>query len=107
MKDLDVEELEILATLDSHTSSICRHMDRKRVRVVDAKPGVTVPPFHCYAGLLQFHISQVSKALERGEIRTIRVLVHGAITHEEWEKNISISSGNALFYTILVLLGDN
>ena len=34
VKDLDVEELEILATLDSHTSSICRHMDRKRVRVV-------------------------------------------------------------------------
>ena len=88
MKELEVEELEILATLDSRTSPICRRMDRKRVRLVDAKPGVTVPPFHCYC-----RSTTIPYILElEGETRTGRnqngksTDFDGAITYDEWEK---------------------
>lgn len=46
--DLDVEEYEIVATLDSHTSEICRSMDGKVFPMKDFEPGVTAPPFHVY-----------------------------------------------------------
>lgn len=46
--DLDVEEYEVVATLDSHTSDICRSLDGKVFKMSDYKPGVTAPPFHVY-----------------------------------------------------------
>lgn len=48
MNDIGVEKLEILATLDRKTSKICQRMDGKIVSIKDAKPGVTIPPFHCH-----------------------------------------------------------
>ncbi len=47
-KDLDIEEYEIVATLDSHTSSICQEQDGKVYKMNDYQPGVTAPPFHNY-----------------------------------------------------------
>lgn len=47
-KDLDVEEYEIVATLDSHTSEICQEQDGKVYKMSDYQPGVTAPPFHNY-----------------------------------------------------------
>lgn len=46
--DLNVEQYEIVATLDSHTSDICRRMDGKVFSMKDFEPGVTAPPFHVY-----------------------------------------------------------
>lgn len=45
---LGVEEYEIVATLDSHTSKICRTLDKKHFPVKDYQAGVTAPPFHVY-----------------------------------------------------------
>ena len=45
-KDLDVEQFEVVATLDSHTSEICQEMDGKHFPMTDYAPGVTAPPFH-------------------------------------------------------------
>lgn len=47
-KDLDVEEYEIVATLDSHTSEICRSLDGKVFPMKDFESGITAPPFHVY-----------------------------------------------------------
>lgn len=46
--DLDVEEYEIVATLDSHTSDICQNLDGKVFAMKDFEPGVTAPPFHVW-----------------------------------------------------------
>lgn len=46
--ELDVEQYEIVATLDSHTSDICRSLDGKHFPVKDFQAGVTAPPFHVY-----------------------------------------------------------
>lgn len=46
--ELDVEQYEIVATLDSHTSDICRSLDGKHFPMKDFQAGVTAPPFHVY-----------------------------------------------------------
>lgn len=46
LKELGVEQYEIVATLDSHTSEICRDMDGKVFAQKDYEVGVTAPPFH-------------------------------------------------------------
>lgn len=47
-KELDIEEFEVVATLDSHTSEICREMDGKHFPMSEYKIGITAPPFHVY-----------------------------------------------------------
>lgn len=44
--ELGVEQFQIVATLDSHTSQLCRDMDGKHFPMSEYKIGVTAPPFH-------------------------------------------------------------
>lgn len=44
--DLEVEEFEVLETLDAHTCEICGAMDGKHFPKSQYEIGVTVPPFH-------------------------------------------------------------
>lgn len=46
--ELDVDEYEIVATLDSRTSEICQDMDGKHFPMEDYQAGITAPPFHVY-----------------------------------------------------------
>ena len=46
--DLDVEEFEVVATLDRHTSETCQEMDGKHFPMKEYQPGVTAPPFHVW-----------------------------------------------------------
>lgn len=45
-KDLDVENYEVVGTLDSHTCSFCGEMDGKVFPVNKMQAGSTAPPFH-------------------------------------------------------------
>lgn len=47
-QELGVEKYEILATLDSITSQICREMDGKVFSMSEYEAGVTAPPFHVW-----------------------------------------------------------
>lgn len=44
--DSGIEQYQILATLDTRTSSVCRSMDLKIFNVKDKEIGVNYPPFH-------------------------------------------------------------
>lgn len=46
--ELGVEEYEIVATLDSHTSEICQELDGKHFPMSQYEEGVTAPPFHVW-----------------------------------------------------------
>ena len=46
--ELDVEEYEIVATLDNRTSERCRDEDGNHYPVKDMTPGVNAPPFHVF-----------------------------------------------------------
>lgn len=45
---LNVGKYEIVATLDSHTSDICRSLDGQIFPMEDFETGVTAPPFHVW-----------------------------------------------------------
>lgn len=45
-RDLGIEQVEILETLDRHTCELCGSLDGKVIPMSQYEPGVTVPPFH-------------------------------------------------------------
>lgn len=45
-KDLGIDQYEIVATLDTHTSPICQEMDGKVFSIKEYEVGVTANPFH-------------------------------------------------------------
>lgn len=49
-QDLDIERVEILETLDSHTCPLCQPLDGKVIPLSQYEPGVTVPPSTRIAG---------------------------------------------------------
>ena len=103
MNDIGVEKLEILATLDRKTSKICKRMDGKIVPLKDAKPGVTIPPFHCHCRTTT--IPYFDDLEIKGETRASRgeggkgksEQVDGVLTYHEWyNKYVKSSDTNAL-----------
>lgn len=87
--DLDVEEYEIVATLDSHTSDICRSLDGKVFKMSDYKPGVTAPPFHVYcrsttAPHFKENFDAGERAARGADEKTY--YVPDDVTYSEWKK---------------------
>lgn len=87
--DLDVEEYEIVATLDSHTSDICRSLDGKVFKMSDYKPGVTAPPFHVYcrsttAPRFKDNFDAGERAARGADGRTY--YVPDNVTYSEWKR---------------------
>jgi len=88
--DLDVEQYEIVATLDSHTSDICREMDGKVFLMKDFEAGVTAPPFHVYCRsttvpYFDENFEQVGERAARGEDRKT-YYVPADMNYKEWKK---------------------
>ena len=89
--DLDVEEFEIVATLDSHTSDICREMDGKHFPMKDFQPGVTAPPFHvwCRSTTVPYFDDEWGRSGERaarGEDGKT-YYVPADMTYKEWKQS--------------------
>lgn len=87
--DLDVEEYEIVATLDSYTSDICRSLDGKVFKMSDYKPGVTAPPFHVYcrsttAPHFKDNFDTGERAARGADGKTY--YVPDDVTYSEWKK---------------------
>lgn len=88
---LDVERYEILATLDSRTSEICRSLDGKVFAMKDYEVGVTAPPFHPYCRTTtvpyfddEFTVGEERVARDEGTGKTY--YVPGDMTYKEWKK---------------------
>lgn len=92
LKDLDVEEFEIVATLDSKTSTICRRMDGQHFPMSQYKIGLNAPPFHCNCRSTtvpwfddEFTSEDETRAArEPGDTGYNRVPSN--MTYKEWEK---------------------
>ncbi len=88
--ELGVKQYEIVATLDSLTSEICREMDGKVFPMKDFEPGVTAPPFHVWCrsttvpafGDEWDTIGERAARDEEGKV----YYVPGDMTYSEWEK---------------------
>lgn len=86
-KDLGVERVEILETLDSSTCEICRPLDGKVIPLAQYEPGVTVPPFHpnCRGTTCPAVDDQTGQRAARnadGEV----YYVPANMTYSQWEK---------------------
>lgn len=89
--ELDVEQFEIVATLDSHTSDICRGMDGKHFKMSEWKVGETAPPFHvhCRSTTVPYfddEFDAVGERAARNEETGKTYFVPADMTYEQWSK---------------------
>lgn len=88
--ELDVEQFEIVATLDSHTSEICQEMDGKVFPMSQWEVGVTAPPFHVWCRTTTVpafgdEFDLIGERAARGEDgKTYHV--PGDMTYKDWQK---------------------
>lgn len=91
-KELDVEEYEIVATLDSHTSEICQDMDGKVFKMSERQIGVNAPPFHvnCRTTTAPHFDDWEELGIDRERVarndKGEKYFVDGNMTYKEWEK---------------------
>ncbi len=90
--DLGVEQYEIVATLDSHTSEICQEMDGKVFPMKDFGPGITAPPFHVFCRSTTVphfdeNFGQVGKRAARDEKTGKTYYVPADMTYKEWKES--------------------
>lgn len=85
----NLEQYEILATLDTKTSAICQSMDGKIIDMKDYKPGITAPPFHPHCRTTKIpYIKGITDDIE--DTRAYRdengktAFVEGDLTYQEW-----------------------
>lgn len=87
MKDLGVEKYEVLATLDSKTSEICREMDGKVFKMLEFMAGVTAPPFHCWCRSCTVPYIEDLDGLRAARDDDGKVYsVPGSMKYPEWKK---------------------
>lgn len=90
--DLGVEKYEIIATLDSKTSEICRRLDGKVFDMKDFQAGVTAPPFHpyCRTTTAPYFDDWEELGVERERVarndKGDKYFVDGNMSYKEWEK---------------------
>lgn len=110
---LGVEQYEIVATLDSHTSDICRHLDGKHFPMKDYQPGVTAPPFHvyCRSTTVPYFDEQfdIGERAARDEETGKTYYIPDDMNYQEWKETFVdggdksgfdvLDDGSALHYT--------
>ena len=89
MEALDVEQFEVVETLDNHTCELCGGMDGKHFRMTDFEVGVTAPPFHpncrgCTCPYFDDEFDSVGERAARGEDGKTSY-VPADTTYEEWK----------------------
>lgn len=91
MKELDVEQFEVVETLDSHTCELCGSMDGKHFPMSEYQIGVTAPPFHpncrgCTCPYFGDEFDNMGERAARGEDGKT-YYVPADTTYEEWKKS--------------------
>lgn len=112
-ESLGVEQYEIVATLDSHTSDICRSLDGKHFPMKDYQPGVTAPPFHvyCRSTTVPYFDEQfdIGERAARDEATGKTYYIPDDMNYQEWKETFVdggdksgfdvLDDGSALHYT--------
>lgn len=89
-KELDIEQFEVVETLDSHTCKRCADMDGKHFPMNQYKIGITVPPFHpncrgCTAPYFDDEFNHIGKRAASDDTGKI-YYVPTDMTYKEWKK---------------------
>jgi len=112
--ELGVEQFEIVATLDSHTSDICQSMDRQHFPMKDFEPGITAPPFHpwCRSTTVPYFdedFEDIGERAARDEKTGKTYYVPDDMNYEDWKQTFAcggdksgfdvLDDGSALHYS--------
>lgn len=112
--ELDVEQYEIVATLDSHTSDICRSLDGKHFPMKDFQAGVTAPPFHvcCRSTTVPYFdedFGDIGERAARDEETGKTYYIPDDMNYEDWKQTFVdggdksgfdvVDDGSALHYS--------
>lgn len=113
-EELGVEQFEIVATLDSHTSDICRSLDGKHFPMKDYQPGVTAPPFHvfCRSTTVPYFdedFGDIGERATRDEETGKTYYIPNDMNYQDWKKTFVdggdksgfdvVDDGSALHYS--------
>lgn len=112
-ESLGIEQYGIVATLDSHTSDICRSLDGKHFPMKDYQPGVTAPPFHvyCRSTTVPYFDEQfdIGERAARDEETGKTYYIPDDMNYQEWKETFVdgsdksgfdvLDDGSALHYT--------
>lgn len=93
-KELDVEEQQFCATLDSHTSPICRDMDGQVIATKDVIIGTNAPPLHCRCRSVMtpyFEDNITSRMARNEEGKSERIPED--LSYHEWEEKYVKGNG--------------
>lgn len=85
-KDLDVEKYEIIATLDTSTSEICKEMDGKVFSMKDYQIGITASPFHpnCRTTEAPYFEDDVTSMRAARDENNNSIYVPADMKYQEW-----------------------
>lgn len=91
-KEIGVDKLEIVGTLDGRTCSTCGAMDGKVIDGSDAKPGITTPPYHtrCRCCTAPAVDEKISERIARGA-GGVNYEVPADMKYSDWKKKIDSS----------------
>jgi SPP1 gp7 family putative phage head morphogenesis protein len=92
---MGVEKYVFLATLDSHTSEVCRHNDGKIYNIKDATPGVNLPPMlpNCRSSIRPYlgEEWEPEARIARNPKTGRNYYVSGKTTYGEWAEAFGVA----------------
>ena len=86
-KELDIDEYEFSACLDSRTSDLCRELDGKVFKRNSAQAGVNLPPMHPFCRSTTLPVLPSEEDLDK-ELAKLGDEIGADVDFDEWEQNL-------------------
>lgn len=86
-KELDIDEYEFSACLDSRTSDLCRELDGKVFKRNSAQAGVNLPPMHPFCRSTTLPVLPSEEDLDK-ELAEPGDEIGADVDFDEWERNL-------------------
>lgn len=86
-KELDIDEYEFSACLDSRTSDLCRELDGKVFKRNSAQAGVNLPPMHPFCRSTTLPVLPSEEDLDK-ELAKLGDEIGADVDFDEWERNL-------------------
>ena len=86
-KELDIDEYEFSACLDSRTSDLCRDLDGKVFKRNSAQAGVNLPPMHPFCRSTTLPVLPSEEDLDK-ELAELGNEIGADVDFDEWERNL-------------------
>ena len=108
-EELGVEQYEIVATLDSHTSDICQSLDGQHFFMKDFEAGTTAPPFHvnCRSTTVPYFdddFGQIGERAARDEETGETYYIPDDINYQNWKETF-VDGGDKSGFDVVIQQG--